>query len=89
MFDNAKSGVQHIVPFQTNFKMFKHLSISVGGQYTETWTGKTIRNNDFVEGAGVIKDTISASVITNGITKINFPIIFNLKKMRIPVILLY
>ena len=60
MFDNAKSGVQHLIPFQTNFKMFKHLSISVGGQYTETWTGKTIRNNDYIEGAGVIKDTISA-----------------------------
>ena len=60
MFDNAKSGVQHLIPFQTNFKMSKHLSISLGGQYTETWTGKTIRNNDYIEGAGVIKDTISA-----------------------------
>ncbi|GIR99620.1 MAG: hypothetical protein CM15mP102_04410 [Flavobacteriales bacterium] len=22
--------------------MFKHLSVSVGGQYTETWTGKQL-----------------------------------------------
>ena len=59
MFDNAKSGVQHNIPFQTNFKMFKHLSVSVGGQYSETWTGKTIRYNDFNEGVGAVKDTIS------------------------------
>ena len=59
MFDNAKSGVQHNIPFQTTFKMFKHLSVSVGGQYTETWTGKTIRYNDFNEGVGAVKDTIS------------------------------
>ena len=62
MFDNAKSGVQHNIPFQTNFKMFKHLSVSVGGQYTETWTGKTIRYNDFNEGVGAVKDTISVLI---------------------------
>jgi hypothetical protein len=32
MFENARSGVQHNIPFTTNFKMFKHFSVSVGGQ---------------------------------------------------------
>ncbi len=59
MFDNAKSGVQHIIPFTTNFKMFKHLSVSVGGQYQETWTGKTINYSDYNEESGVVKDTLS------------------------------
>ena len=35
MFDNAKSGVQHNIPFTTNFKLFKHFSVSVGGRYTK------------------------------------------------------
>ena len=83
MFDNAKSGVQHNIPFQTNFKMFKHLSVSVGGQYTETWTGKTIRYNNYNEGVGAVKDTIggfdrfgvynySASITTKVYGIVNF-----------------
>ena len=59
MFENAKSGVQHNIPFTTNFKMFKHFSVSVGGQYQETWTGKTINYSDYNEGLGAVKDTIS------------------------------
>ena len=50
MFENAKSGVQHLIPFTTNFKLFKFFSVSAGGRYQETWTGKTIRFNDFVRG---------------------------------------
>ena len=59
MFDNAKSGIQHNIPFNTNFKMLKYFSVSVGGQYQETWTGKTINYTDFNEENGVIKDTLS------------------------------
>ena len=59
MFENAKSGVQHLVPFTTNFKLFKFFSVSAGGRYQETWTGKTIRFNDFNESNGVVKDTLS------------------------------
>ena len=58
MFDNAKSGIQHNIPFNTNFKMLKHFSVSVGGQYQETWTGKTINYTDYNEESGV-KDTLS------------------------------
>ena len=59
MFENARSGVQHNIPFTTNFKMFKHFSVSVGGQYQETWTGKTINYSDYNEELGTVKDTIS------------------------------
>ena len=59
MFENAKSGVQHNIPFTTNFKVFKHFSVSVGGAYKEVWNTKTIKYNDYVENLGVIKDTIS------------------------------
>ena len=59
MFENAKSGVQHLIPFTTNFKLFKFFSVSAGGGYQETWTGKTIRFNDFNESNPVVKDTLS------------------------------
>ena len=59
MFDNARSGVQHNIPFTTNFKVFKHFSVSVGGAYKEVWNGKTIKYNNYDENLGVVKDTIS------------------------------
>jgi hypothetical protein len=59
MFENAKSAVQHIIPFTTNFKMFKHFSVSVGGRYQETWTGKTINYSDYTEENDPVKDTLS------------------------------
>ncbi len=59
MFKNAKSGVQHNIPFTTNFKVFKHFSVSVGGSYKEIWSGKTIKYNNYNEDFGVVKDTIS------------------------------
>ena len=59
MFDNSKSGIKHSIPFTTNFKMFKHFSVSFGGQYQETWTGKTFKRNDFNEENGIVIDTIS------------------------------
>ena len=59
MFDNAKTAAQHIIPFTTNFKVLKHFSVSVGGSYTDTWSGKTISYKDYTEDSGVVKDTIS------------------------------
>ena len=59
MFDNARSGFKHTIPFTTNFKLFKHFSVSVGGSYNDTWTGKTIKYRDYNEQDGVIKDTVS------------------------------
>lgn len=60
VFKNARSGVKHTIPISTNFKLFKYLSMSVGGNYSEVWTPKTVRYRDYdpVIGAAV-KDTLS------------------------------
>ena len=59
MFENAKNGVQHTIPFTTNFKIAKHFSISLGGRYQDTWNFKTIKYKDYTEENGVVKDTVS------------------------------
>ncbi len=59
MFDNAKNGFQHNIPFTTNFKLFKFFSVSAGGRFQENWVGNTIRYNNFQEGTRISKDTIS------------------------------
>ena len=58
MYDDAVSGVRHTAPINTNFKLFKHFSISMGGNLQEVWTFNTVKYNDFNEEAGVVKDTI-------------------------------
>ena len=47
MFDDAKYGMKHTIPLSTNFKVMKHFSVSVNGNYEEIWTGNTIERNDF------------------------------------------
>ena len=47
MFDDAKYGMKHIIPISTNFKMFKHFSVSLNGNFEEVWTGSSILKNDF------------------------------------------
>lgn len=63
MFDAAQFGVRHSIPVSTNFKVAKYLSVSMGTNYQETWTGKTISrryDEDLNDGAGgVVQDTIS------------------------------
>ena len=59
MYENAVSGVTHTIPINTNFKIAKYLSVSAGGTLKEVWTPNTIQYNDFQEGTGVVKDTIS------------------------------
>ena len=59
MYDDAVSGVSHTIPLATNFKIFKHLSVSAGGTYREIWTPKTIAYRNFNEIDGVVKDTIN------------------------------
>jgi lipopolysaccharide assembly outer membrane protein LptD (OstA) len=60
MFKNARSGMIHNIPLTTNFKLFKYLSVSMGGNYKEVWTPKTVRyqNYDATLGAAVL-DTIN------------------------------
>ena len=42
MFDDAKAGFQHTIPISTNFKVFKHFSLSASTNFNEVWTFKTI-----------------------------------------------
>lgn len=42
MFRDAKVGMQHTIPLSTNFKVFKHFSMSAGTNYQETWVLNTI-----------------------------------------------
>jgi lipopolysaccharide assembly outer membrane protein LptD (OstA) len=55
MFDEAKAGFQHTIPLSTNFKIFKHFSMSTSANYKENWTFNTIRKS---------YDTESQSVVT-------------------------
>lgn len=41
MFDDAKVGARHRIPVSTNFKVFKQLSVSLGGSYEDIWTLET------------------------------------------------
>ena len=66
MFDDAKMGVQHSIPINTNFKLFKYLSVSLGGNYEEVWDFKTTNRSDAIVDPidsdlqiDSVKDTIS------------------------------
>lgn len=43
MFNEMDAGIQHSIPITTNFKLFKYFSVSVNGNYTETWVLNTFR----------------------------------------------
>ncbi|RED49532.1 putative LPS assembly protein LptD [Seonamhaeicola aphaedonensis] len=43
MFDDARAGFQHTIPLTTNFKVFKHFSVSAGTNYNEVWSFNTIK----------------------------------------------
>ncbi len=45
MFEDAKFGFQHTIPLSTNFKVFKHFSVTTGANYNEVWYFKTIRKD--------------------------------------------
>ena len=45
MFDEAKAGFQHSIPLSTNFKVFKHFSMSASTNYKENWTFNTINKS--------------------------------------------
>ena len=47
MFDDAKYGMRHTIPISTNFKLLKHLSVSMSGNYEEVWTGSTLQRSDY------------------------------------------
>ena len=83
MFDNALNGMQHTIPISTNFKAFKFFSISMGGNYQESWVLKTKKYSDFNETDGAVGEEIkgfdrfamynfSASVTTKVYGTVNF-----------------
>lgn len=45
MWDDAKAGMQHSIPLSTNFKLFKHLSMSASTNFQEVWTFNTIEKS--------------------------------------------
>ncbi|MEN1786390.1 MAG: putative LPS assembly protein LptD, partial [Bacteroidota bacterium] len=63
MFDDARLGARHALPFNTNFKIAKYFSISVGGNYEDVWTFETFRRgidpNDQESNREVVLDTIA------------------------------
>lgn len=58
MFKDAKTGIKHSIPISTNFKLFKHFSISAGGNYEENWLFSTYRKSYDVEQGQVVTDTV-------------------------------
>ncbi|MGB1268592.1 MAG: putative LPS assembly protein LptD [Flavobacteriaceae bacterium] len=56
MFDDAKMGVRHSIPLNTNFKVLKYFSLSAGAQYNEIWNFEKV-NKYF--------DATTQEVITN------------------------
>ena len=63
MFENARNGARHTLPFNTNFKVAKYFSISVGGNYEDIWTLETFERGldpeDPESNREVVLDTIS------------------------------
>jgi lipopolysaccharide assembly outer membrane protein LptD (OstA) len=58
MFRDAKTGFQHSIPISTNFKIFKHFSVTTSANYNEVWTLNTVEK---------YFDTTENKVITNDI----------------------
>lgn len=41
MFDTALAGISHSIPLSTNFKIFKHFSVTAGTSFAENWVFNT------------------------------------------------
>ncbi|WP_329804800.1 putative LPS assembly protein LptD [Flavobacterium facile] len=41
MFDTAVAGIAHNIPLSTNFKIFKHFSVTAGTTFAENWVFNT------------------------------------------------
>ena len=54
MFEDAKAGFQHTIPLSTNFKVFKHFSMSSSVNFKENWTFNTIKKAYDIETQSVI-----------------------------------
>ncbi len=45
MFKNGRAGLQHSIPLNTNFKIFKYFSVSASTSFNETWVFNTVRKS--------------------------------------------
>nr|WP_239970594.1 putative LPS assembly protein LptD [Confluentibacter citreus] len=59
MFKEAEAGFQHNIPLSTNFKLFKHFSLSASTNYNEVWTFKTIKKSFDEINRTVVIDTVN------------------------------
>ncbi len=59
MFRDAKMGFQHSIPLSTNFKVFKHFSLSASSSFNEVWTFKTIKETYDARERKTISETIN------------------------------
>ncbi|MGO4911635.1 putative LPS assembly protein LptD [Leeuwenhoekiella sp. W20_SRS_FM14] len=59
MFRDAELGVRHSIPITTNFKLFKHLSVSASTNYQESWVFETINQRFDTEQREIVRDTIN------------------------------
>ncbi|MGC1631359.1 MAG: putative LPS assembly protein LptD [Gelidibacter sp.] len=59
MFDDARVGVQHSIPISTNFKVFKHFSVSANTSFQENWTLNTIRKYYDLDENQVLKQDLT------------------------------
>ncbi|WP_100611425.1 putative LPS assembly protein LptD [Confluentibacter lentus] len=59
MFKDAEAGFQHNIPLSTNFKLFKHFSLSASTNYNEVWTFKTIKKSFDELNRTIVVDTIN------------------------------
>ncbi|MCG2611565.1 LPS-assembly protein LptD [Flavobacterium sp. SM15] len=59
MFRDAKNGFQHSIPISTNFKVFKHFSVTAGTNYNEVWQFKTIKKEYSATESKVVTSEVS------------------------------
>ncbi len=62
VFENSRAGVQHSIPIATNFKVFKHFSVSASTNFEENWVFETFNQTLVPTENGslqVRRDTIS------------------------------
>ncbi len=45
MFEDARLGVRHSIPINTNFKVLKYFSLSAGGTFNEVWNFDKIKKS--------------------------------------------
>ena len=61
MFENARVGARHTIPINTNFKLAKYLSVTVGGTYEDIWTFETFtrgQDPDATSNREIVLDTV-------------------------------